>query len=245
MNDFSTNQAIVCPVNNFGHSCIRQVRCRVNNNETESTAGVNLAYQEYFKTLLKSDPWNETSRLEQQGWYRETAGEMDLWGGLATHNPGRVQWQKICVNDTGRQVQIKRVVYHAKIEQNVPPNMKVEFEIEFNDSKFCLMSMALDKSSEARAVNNTGSFEVMAEESFLCVFYRFPNDTNMRYMKEQVEETTVTDLLTFPLQTHAMREQVNSSRSHPSGFERCVWRPFSMLVLVGVTGRCKISRTIE
>ena len=200
VNDFSTNQAIVGPVNNFGYSCIRQVRCRVNNNETESTAGVNLAYREYFKTLLESDPWDEASRLKRQGWYRDTAGEMDLWGGLATHNPGGVQRQRICVNDTGKfEFNVCPLPCNfAQIEQNVPPNTKVEFEIEFNDPKFCLMSMALDKSSAAGAVNNTGSFEVMAEESFLRVFYRIPNDTIMKYMEEQVEETTVTNPLTFP-----------------------------------------------
>ena len=51
------------------------------------------------------------------------------------------------------------------------------------------MSMALDKSTAAGAVNNTSSFEVMAEESILRVFYRVSNDIIMKYMEKQVEET--------------------------------------------------------
>ena len=64
----NTTKFIVGPVNNFGYSCIRQVRCKVNNAETESASGVNLAYREYFRTLLESDPWDERSKLKRQGW---------------------------------------------------------------------------------------------------------------------------------------------------------------------------------
>ena len=41
----TTTQFIVRPVDNFGYSSIRQVRCKVNNAETESASGVNLAYR--------------------------------------------------------------------------------------------------------------------------------------------------------------------------------------------------------
>ena len=40
----NTSLFIVGPVNNFGYSYICQVRCKVNNAETESASGVNLAY---------------------------------------------------------------------------------------------------------------------------------------------------------------------------------------------------------
>ena len=63
----NTSQFIAGPVNNFGYSCIRQVRCKVNNAETESASGVNLAYREYFRTLLESDPWDELGKLKRQG----------------------------------------------------------------------------------------------------------------------------------------------------------------------------------
>ena len=66
----NTARLIVGPVNNFGYSCIHQVRCKVNNAETESASGVNLVYRQYFETLLESTPWDEIAKLKRQGWYR-------------------------------------------------------------------------------------------------------------------------------------------------------------------------------
>lgn len=40
----ATSGAKVIPVNNFRYSCIRQILCKVNNSETESASGINLAY---------------------------------------------------------------------------------------------------------------------------------------------------------------------------------------------------------
>ena len=64
-----TSKLIVGPINSFGYSCICRVCCKANNAETESASGVNLAYREYFRTLLESDPWDELSKLKRQGWY--------------------------------------------------------------------------------------------------------------------------------------------------------------------------------
>ena len=50
----NTAKFIVGPVNDFGYSCIRQVRCKVNHAETESASSLNLAYRKYFRTLLES-----------------------------------------------------------------------------------------------------------------------------------------------------------------------------------------------
>ena len=100
-----TTKLIVGLVNNFGYSCIHQVRCKVNNAETESASGINLAYREYFCTLLESDPWDKLSKLKCQGWYRDMPGQMDKWGGdgtkLAQYNEGSMKRQKALVNETG------------------------------------------------------------------------------------------------------------------------------------------------
>ena len=72
----TTTKFIIGPVNNFGYSYIRQVRCKVNNAETESASGVNLAYRQYFETLLESDPWDKMAKLKRQGWYRDVAGKI-------------------------------------------------------------------------------------------------------------------------------------------------------------------------
>ena len=141
-----TTKFIVGPVNNFGNSCIRQVRVQVNNAETESLSGVNLAYCEYFRTLLESDPWDECSKLKCQGWYRDVAGQMDKWGWDGTkheqYNEGGIKRQKAMVNSTGEyEFNVCPMPCNfTQIDQNVPPNTKVEFNIEFNSVEFALMA---------------------------------------------------------------------------------------------------------
>ena len=142
----TTTQFIIRPVNNFGYSCIRQVRCKVNNAETESGSGVNLAYRQYFETLLESDPWDEMAKLKRQGWYRDVAGQMEKWGGklddAATQNDSGIARQQNLVNTTGEyEFNVTPIPSNfTQIEQNVPPNTKVEFDIEFNTPEFVLMA---------------------------------------------------------------------------------------------------------
>lgn len=122
-----TNKFIVGPVNNFGYSCIRQVRCKVNNAETESALGVNLAYREYMRVLLESDPWQEMGKLKRQGWYRDVPGQMDKWGGdpdsKEKYNAGGIDRHKAIVNAANYYV---LNVCHIssnfnQIDQNMPP----------------------------------------------------------------------------------------------------------------------------
>lgn len=142
----STSQFIVGPVNNFGYSCIRQVRFKVNNAETESALGVNLAYREYFRTLLESDPWDELGKLKRQGWYRDVAGQMEKWGGdeakATEYNEGGIKRQKALVNGTGEyELNVCPLPCNfTQIDQNVPPKTDVEFDIEFNSPEFALMA---------------------------------------------------------------------------------------------------------
>lgn len=202
----TTTKLIIGPVNNFGYSCIRQVRCRVNNNETESASGINLAYREYFKTLLEADPWDEASYLKRQGWYRDAAGQMDKWGADAAkpdqYNAGGIQRQKNCINSTGEyEFNVCPLPCNfTQIKQNVPPNTKVEFDIEFNPSKFCLMARLYkaDGTGTVATEAQQVSYQVKVSDCFLRVFYRIPDDTITKFLEEQVEKTTVTNPLTFP-----------------------------------------------
>ncbi|XP_078344073.1 uncharacterized protein F54H12.2-like [Oculina patagonica] len=202
----STSNLIVGPVNNFGYSCIRQVRCKVNNAETESASGVNLAYREYFRTLLESDPWDEKSKLKRQGWYRDVAGQMDKWGGkldeAAKMNAGGISRQRVMVNTTGEyEFNVCPMPSNfTQVDQNVPPNTKVEFDIEFNNPEFALMAKKYKDNGDGTAATSSDkvSFEVMVNKSFVRVFYRVPVKDIMQYMEEQVEKTTVVNPMTFP-----------------------------------------------
>lgn len=202
----NTALLIVGPVNNFGYSCICQVRCKVNNAETESASGVNLAYREYFRTLLESDPWDERSRLKRQGWYRDVAGQMDKWGGKLDDetqlNASGIRRQQATVNNTGEyEFNVCPIPSNfTQIDQNVPPNTKVEFDIEFNSPQFALMAKKYKDNGDGTAATAAEkvSFEVMVDKCFVRVFYRVPLKDIMQYMEEQVEKTTVVNPLTFP-----------------------------------------------
>ena len=202
----TTTQFIIGPVNNFGYSCIRQVRCKVNNAETESASGVNLAYRQYFETLLESDPWDELSKLKRQGWYRDVAGQMEKWGGkledAATQNASGIARQQNLVNTTGEyEFNVTPIPSNfTQIEQNVPPNTKVEFDIEFNTPEFALMARKYkdDGNGQAATSSTKVSFEVLVSQCFIRVFYRVPRESIVKYMEEQVEATSVVNPLTFP-----------------------------------------------
>lgn len=202
----TTSNLIVGPVNHFGYSCIRQVRCKVNNAETESASGVNLAYREYVRTLLESDPWDEKSKLKRQGWYRDVGGQMDKWGGklddAATLNASGMTRQQVMVNSTGEyEFNVCPMPSNfTQIDQNVPPNTKVEFEIEFNSPEFGLMATKYkdDGAGVAATASEKVSFEVLVNQSFVRVFYRVPVKDIMEYMEEQVEKTTVVNPMSFP-----------------------------------------------
>ena len=202
----NTSLFIVGPVNNFGYSCIRQVRCKVNNAETESASGVNLAYREYFRTLLESDPWDELGKLKRQGWYRDVAGQMEKWGGdadkPAEYNQGGIERQKALVNSTGEyELNVCPLPCNfTQIDQNVPPNTKVEFDIEFNSPEFALLARKYktDGTGTAASASDKVSFEVMVDKSFVRVFYRVPVTDILQYMEEQVEKTSVANPMVFP-----------------------------------------------
>ena len=201
-----TSSFIVGPVNNFGYSCIRQVRCKVNNAETESASGVNLAYREYFRTLLEADPWDEKSKLKRQGWYRDVAGQMDKWGGKGDEaskwNAAGIARQQATVNTTGEyEFNVCPIPSNfTQIEQNVPPNTKVEFDIEFNSPEFALMARKYKDAADGALPTSADkvTFEVMVDKCFVRIFYRVPVKDIMQYMEEQVEKTTVVNPMTFP-----------------------------------------------
>ena len=87
----------------------------------------------------------------------------------------------------------------------MPPNTKVEFDIEFNSPEFALIARKYkaDVTHTAATAVDKVSFEVMVDKSFVRVFYRVPIKDILQYMEEQVGETSVANPITFPF--HRMR----------------------------------------
>lgn len=192
---------IVGPVNNFGYSCLRQTRCRVNNAETEAASVVNLAYAFFADTLLtESDPWQEKSTLKRQGSYRDAAGQMELWGGDSGKNAPGILRQMSVVNSTGLyEFNVCPIPCNfCRVGQNVPPNTKVEFDFEFNEAKFCLMARVYKADGAGGPPTATPSFKIQVDKSFLRVFYRVPVNDLLKLMETQVQATTPVNPMVFP-----------------------------------------------
>lgn len=174
----------------------------MNNAETEAASGVNLAYASYTHTLLvESDPWQEESTLKRQSWYRDVAGQMDLWGGGADKNAPSIRRQQVTVNNMGEyKFNVCPIPCNfCRVGQNVPPNTKVEFNFEFNAAKFCLMTKMAD--GMGAAPSTTSGFQIMVDKSFLRVFYRVPVKDILSLMENQLQQTTPSNPLVFPFRT--------------------------------------------
>jgi len=139
--------------------------------------GVILAYRQYFETLLESDPWDEMAKLKRQGWYRDVAGQMEKLGGkvedAATQNASDIARQQNLVNTTGEyEFNVTPIPSNfTQIEQNVPPNTKVEFDTEFNTPEFALLARKYkdDGTGQVTTSSNKVSFEVMVSQCFIRV----------------------------------------------------------------------------
>ena len=76
----------------------------------------------------------------------------------------------------------------TQIEQNVPPNTKVEFDIEFNTPEFALMARKYKDAGDGQVavMADKVSFEVLVSRRFICVINQVPRERIVKYMEEQV-----------------------------------------------------------
>jgi len=107
---------------------------------------------------------------------------MDKWGGDGTkheqYNEGGIKHHKGMVNTTGDyEFNVCPMPCNfSQINQNMPPNTKVEFNIEFNiefnSAEFALMARKYkaDGTSTAAVIVDKVSSEVMVKKSFVRVF---------------------------------------------------------------------------
>ena len=131
---------------------------------------------------------------------------MEKWGGDASkptqYNQSGIERQKALVNSTGEyELNVCPLPCNfTQIDQNVPPNTKVEFDIKSNSPEFALMARKYkaDGQGTAATASDQVSFEVMVDKSFVRVFYRVPVKDILQYMEEQVEKTSIANPMTFP-----------------------------------------------
>ena len=77
------DQANVAPVNNFLHSLFRQVDVYLNGKQVTPAMGT-YAYRSYIETLLNYDVSAKQSQFSSALYYKDTAGQMDKVGALAS-----------------------------------------------------------------------------------------------------------------------------------------------------------------
>ena len=77
------DQSNVAPVNNFLHSLFRQVDVYLNGKQVTPAMGT-YAYRSYIKTLLNYDVSAKQSQFSSALYYKDTPGQMDKVGALAS-----------------------------------------------------------------------------------------------------------------------------------------------------------------
>ena len=77
------DQSNVAPVNNFLHSLFRQVDVYLNGKQVTPAMGT-YAYRSYIETLLNYDVSAKQSQFSSALYYKDTAGQMDKVGALAS-----------------------------------------------------------------------------------------------------------------------------------------------------------------
>ena len=116
----SNDQSNVAPVNNFLHSLFRQVDVYLNGKQVTPAMGT-YAYRSYIETLLNYDVSAKQSQFSSALCYKDTAGQMDKAGALASlnsfnyqkpgggaGNPGIEASDKLYVPESGNQGFAKR-----------------------------------------------------------------------------------------------------------------------------------------
>ena len=114
------DQSNVAPVNNFLHSLFRQVDVYLNGKQVTPAMGT-YAYRSYIETLLNYDVSAKQSQFSSALYYKDTAGQMDKAGALASlnsfnyqkpgggaGNPGIEASDKLYVPESGNQGFAKR-----------------------------------------------------------------------------------------------------------------------------------------
>ena len=79
----SNDQSNVAPVNNFLHSLFRQVDVYLNGKQVTPAMGT-YAYRSYIEILLNYDVSAKQSQFSSALYYKDTAGQMDKVGALAS-----------------------------------------------------------------------------------------------------------------------------------------------------------------
>ena len=77
------DQSNVAPVNNFLHSLFRQVDVYLNGKQVTPAMGT-YAYRSYIETLLNYDVSAKQSQFSSALYYKDTPGQMDKVGALAS-----------------------------------------------------------------------------------------------------------------------------------------------------------------
>ena len=102
---------------------------------------------------------------------------MEKWGGklddAAIQNASGIARQQNLVNTTSEyEFNVTPIPSNStQIEQNVPPNTKVDFDIEFNTPEFVLMARKYKDGGDGQvaASSDKVSFEVVVSQCFIRV----------------------------------------------------------------------------
>ena len=105
----SNDQSNVAPVNNFLHSLFRQVDVYLNGKQVTPAMGT-YAYRSYIETLLNYDVSAKQSQFSSALYYKDTPGQMEKAGALASSKTLNYKAPGCSPNDAGTDASDKLYV---------------------------------------------------------------------------------------------------------------------------------------
>lgn len=153
-----TKNSLIAPVNNIIHSLFQQVQIYLNGKEVENTNS-NYAYKAYLANLLSYNKEAKTTFLESEGFFKDTAGEMDsltlvetpattvgtvVTPGATVKNLGyKARWDLFKAN---QPVQLRGRLHCDifNINRYMLSNVNITIKLTRTKPEFCLMGVGAD-----------------------------------------------------------------------------------------------------
>lgn len=154
-----TNTAEVAPINNIGHSLIKQFQVLINNSPI-SINSENYFLEAYFDRLVNYSETEKNSWLSLEGWYTDDPGKFDTanpidtplgslhttvdhiktWLNRVPPNHGAKKRHALCCQ--GRHVKfiLSPVIPLFSCKRYLPPGCELKFRIHWNPAALALMS---------------------------------------------------------------------------------------------------------
>jgi hypothetical protein len=142
----------VSVVNNFFHSLFRSVNIKLNGTELSDPGTKWYPYKAYLENLLSYSKTTKEGRLKANCFYKDTPNKFDALpttsGNTVTAslNNGYVERKKLIKTSQWLYFCINLHTDLTTLRRYIPPNVKIEVNLQRTNDAFCLLSTAAENS---------------------------------------------------------------------------------------------------